>query len=420
LRIAGYTLGCKVNQYDTQAMLELFEGAGYARVGFHEDADVYLVNTCTVTKTGDDKSLKAIRRVAREHPGASIIVAGCLAQRDAERMRLPGVALVVGTAHRAQVVSLFERARSQGLLLSAVGGADEAFEVLAVKRHEGKTRAVLKIQEGCDRHCSYCIIPAVRGPVRSMPLADVRREAAALAENGYREIVLTGIHLMSYGRGEACALADATRAVAEIPGVARVRLGSLEPGEVTAEFARALAACEKICPQFHLSLQSGSASVLRRMNRRYTPDMYAAAADALRARFPRCALTTDIIAGFPGETDAEFQETLKFCEDVALARIHVFPYSPRAGTRAAEMAGQVEDAVKRARVAALRALGNRLEADFVNRLVGTRQSVLFETESEGYTGSFVRVCAKARAGEIKDVYIERAEGNLAYARKEGH
>ena len=419
--IATYTLGCKVNQYDTEAMLESFERAGYRAVPFQEEADVYLINTCTVTGTGDQKSLKTIRRAAREHPDCAIVVCGCLAQREAERIAaMDNVAVVVGVQRRGEVVRLLEEALASGETVNAVGPLKGAgFENLFISRHEGKTRATMKIQEGCDRYCSYCIIPSVRGPVRSMPLSDVADEAARLGAAGYREIVVTGIHLASYGRGTDWTLLDAVRAVHDAPGVERVRLGSLEPVTVTEDFARGMAALPGLMRQFHLSLQSGSASVLKRMRRRYTPEEYLAAVDTLRRYMPDCAVTTDIIVGFPGETEAEFAETLDFARRAALARIHVFPYSRRKGTVADAMEGHVDEAVKHERARKLIELGNQLERGFVSQLIGTRQQVLFEQPagdglSEGYTGQYVRVRAQAAPGEIHTVMLERAEGTLAY------
>ena len=418
--IAVHTLGCKVNQYDTEAMLERFERAGYACVPVREEADVYLINTCTVTGTGDTKSEKLIRRCARLHPDCAIVVAGCLAQRDAERvLGMDNVRLVVGTQARGQVVELLERALAEGTRINAVNslkGAD--FEALTVSRHEGRTRATMKIQEGCDRWCAYCIIPAVRGPVRSMPLTDVRREAERLAGAGYREIVVTGIHLASYGRGPEDTLLDAIRAVHDAPGVERVRLGSLEPLIVTEDFARELSEMPGLMRQFHLSMQSGSATVLERMRRRYTPEEYLEACDTLRKYMPDCAITTDVIAGFPGETEAEFQETLAFVEKVGFARIHAFPYSRRSGTVADRMPDQIDEGTKHARTNELIGLGNKLEEEFVKGLIGSVQSVLFEVEAgenlaEGYTGQYVRVRAVAEPGSIHRVRITGAEGKLA-------
>ena len=425
MKVAFHTLGCKVNQYDSEAMLECFARAGYEIVPFSQEADVYGVNTCTVTGTGDAKSLKLIRRLHREHPEAKIIVCGCLAQRDAARVLLPGVALVIGVQHRAQVVELFERAVASGEPLCAVDSLkDAAFENLSVSRHEGKTRATMKIQEGCDRFCTYCVIPYVRGPVRSMPLPAVREEAVRLAGAGYREIVVTGIHLASYGRGEGTTLLDAIHAVAEPEGVKRIRLGSLEPLIVTPEFVEGIAAESKVCRHFHLSMQSGSAGVLRRMRRRYTPEEYLHAVERLRAAFPDCAITTDVLTGFPGETDAEAQETVEFVRRVAFARIHVFPYSPRAGTIAAAMPNPVDDAKKQWRTNELLEIGNQLEAAYVQRLTGTTQEVLFERQleggwAEGLTGQYVRVRALARANELLPVRLLSRQGTVVLGEAQG-
>ena len=421
--IATYTLGCKVNQYDTEAMLESFERAGYEAVPFRDAADVYLINTCTVTGTGDQKSLKTIRRVAREHPDCAIVVCGCLAQREAEQIvRMDNVRLVVGVQRRAEVVSLLEAAVRDGTSVNAVSSLKGAsFENLFVSRHEGKTRATMKIQEGCDRYCTYCIIPSVRGPVRSMPLDDVRAEAERLAASGYREIVVTGIHLASYGRESGDRLIDAIRAVHDAPGVERVRLGSLEPVTATEDFARALSEMPGIMRQFHLSLQSGSKGVLKRMRRRYTPDEYRQSVENLRKYMPDCAITTDVIAGFPGETEEEFQESMDFIRDVRLARIHAFPYSRRKGTVADAMPDQVDEAVKRERTQKLIALGNQLERNFVLSMLNTVQPVLFEQPvgepgcglAEGYTGQYIRVRAKAEPGIIAPVRLTASEGTLA-------
>ena len=417
--IAVHTLGCKVNQYDSEAMLESFEKAGYESVPFDQDADVYLVNTCTVTGTGDQKSLKLIRRLNREHPDAGIIVAGCLAQRDAEKVALPGVKLIVGVQRRSEVVALYQEAVRRGALIDATAPLKDApFETLFVSRHEGKTRATMKIQEGCDRYCAYCVIPYVRGPVRSMPLEALRAEARRLAESGYREIVLTGIHLASYGRGTNETLLDAIRAVQETPGVMRIRLGSLEPKVVTEEFARELSGFDKLCPQFHLSLQSGSDGVLKRMHRRYTADEYRQAADTLCAYFENPAITTDVIAGFPGETDEEHAETEAFLRKIGFARIHVFPYSRRSGTVADRLPGQVPEEVKKIRANKLIEIGNQLEIAYVQSLKGAEKEVLFETASpdggaEGYTREYVRVRADARPGEIRRVRIGETQGTLA-------
>ena len=416
-RAAFHTLGCKVNQYDTEAMLESFERAGYEIVPFNSEADVYLLNTCTVTGTGDQKSYKMMRRIAREHPGAGIIAAGCLAQREAEKiLAMDNVRLVIGVQRRAEVVTLYEEAQRTGSAINAVSGLKNAsFESLFVARHEGKTRATMKIQEGCDRYCSYCIIPYVRGPVRSMHIDAVRAEAQRLANAGYQEIVVTGIHLGSYGRGEDFTLLDAIKAVHDTG--ARVRIGSLEPITVTDGFARELSMLPNLMRQFHLSMQSGSDTVLKRMHRRYDSAEYMRAVEAIRRYMPDSALTTDVIAGFPGETEQEHAETMAFVEKVGFARIHVFPYSRRSGTVADRLDGQVSEETKKIRTQELIELGNKLELNFVKYTEGTVQTVLFETQdgefSEGYTQHYVRVRARAEAGTIRQVTVTCAEGKTA-------
>ena len=415
---AFFTLGCKVNQYDTEAMLERFKDSGYEIVSFDKRADVYLINTCTVTGTGDSKSKKLIRRKARENPDCDIIVAGCLAQREADSLiRMDNVRLVIGVQNRAKVVELYERAVSSGEPVNAVEQLNGAsFEKLFVTRHEGKTRATMKIQEGCDRYCSYCIIPYVRGPIRSMPLASVRDEAKRLSGAGYKEIIVTGIHMGSYGKDTGDSLIDAIRAAHDAG--ARIRLGSLEPVTVTDEFAYDLSGLDNLMRQFHLSLQSGSQSVLERMKRRYTPEEYIDAVKILRKYMPDCAITTDVLTGFPGETDEEARQTLDFVEKCGFARIHVFPYSRRKGTRADLLPDQISEEVKHARTRELIALGNKLEEAFVNKTTGSVQSVLFETSekglSSGYTQHYVRVFAPCECGTVSTVRIVRTEGASAY------
>lgn len=416
-RIAAYTLGCKVNQYDTEAMLEQFISAGYQPVEYPGEADVYLINTCTVTGTGDQKSLKTIRSIYRNHPDAAIIVAGCLAQRDAERMaELPGVILVIGVQHRSEALSLFEQATGRGEKINAVRDLKGAqFEKLSVVRHEGHTRAIMKIQEGCDRYCSYCIIPMVRGPVRSLPLADVARESDRLAAEGYMEIVLTGIHLASYGRDTGDTLAGAIDAVS-LSGVPRIRLGSLEPPAASDAFLKYLSGNPRVMRHLHLSMQSGSDGVLKRMKRRYTSGEYMEAVDRIRRYLPGASITTDVLCGFPGETDAEAAETLEFVERVGFSKIHVFPYSRREGTAADRLPGQLPKKIKQSRAAELLSLGNKLELAYAKSMIGNEYEVLFEERvdggCEGYTGQYVRVVADAPPGSIRRVMIDGLRGPM--------
>ncbi len=396
--VAFHTLGCKVNQYDSQAMLELFEQSGYQPGDFDQPCDVYVVNTCTVTGTGDKKSLQAVRRARRLNPAADIIVCGCMAQRDGEKLLADTDArLILGTARRAEIVTLLEQAQREHIRLCAVTDVRRAaFEPLLITRQEGRTRATLKIQEGCDRFCTYCIIPYVRGGIRSRSVQDVRDEAARLAQAGYREIVLTGIHLTSYGRDlkNDDTLLSVIRAVHDIAGVERIRLGSLEPVIATADFARALGEMPKLCPQFHLALQSGCDSVLRRMRRRYDTAAFRESAQALRAVFPDCALTTDVMSGFPGETDAEHRQSLDFCREMRFARMHVFPYSEREGTVAATMPDPVPRHIREERARELIALGAGMAEDYRRAQLGTVRRVLFEQCAEGvsvgYTPEYMR------------------------------
>ena len=396
--VAFHTLGCKVNQYDSQAMLELFERAGYQPGDFDQPCDVYVVNTCTVTGTGDKKSLQAVRRARRLNPAADIIVCGCMAQRDGEKLLADTDArLILGTARRAEIVTLLEQAQREHTRLCAVTDVRRAaFEPLLITHQEGRTRATLKIQEGCDRFCTYCIIPYVRGGIRSRSVQDVRDEAARLAQAGYREIVLTGIHLTSYGRDlkNGDTLLSVIRAVHDIAGVERIRLGSLEPVIATADFARALGEMPKLCPQFHLALQSGCDSVLRRMRRRYDTAAFRESAQALRAVFSDCALTTDVMSGFPGETDAEHRQSLDFCREMRFARMHVFPYSEREGTAAATMPDPVPRHIREERARELIALGAGMAEDYRRAQLGTVRRVLFEQCAEGvsvgYTPEYMR------------------------------
>ena len=418
--VAFHTLGCKVNQYDTQAMRERFEEAGFRTVDFEDRADVYVVNTCTVTGTGDKKSMQTIRRCHRNNPDAAIVVTGCLAQRAADELKLPGVRLVLGTQRRGEVVQLLAQALEQDCALIAVETLRQApFEHLTVHAHEGHTRATMKIQEGCDRWCTYCIIPSVRGPIRSRPLDEIRAEAQSLAAAGFKEVVLTGIHLTSYGREQhgAITLLDAIRAVHEVEGIERIRLGSLEPVIVTEAFVQGIAAMPKVCHQFHLALQSGSDTVLARMRRRYTSGEFLAACAMLRGAFEDCALTTDVMTGFPGETEEEFAQTVDTCQRAGFARMHVFPYSEREGTKAAAMAGSVPRHIREERARQLIAVGKELERAALEGRIGKTDEVLIEEidaqgRGTGYTGGYMRVHVQgAQPGEIVRVRITGIEND---------
>jgi len=415
--VATHTLGCKVNQYDTQAMLELFLRRGYEAVPFSAEADVYIINTCTVTGTGDKKSLQTARRIRRSHPDSQIILCGCLAQRMGEKLLETGARLVIGTQHRLQVVDLLEQAVAEGRQICAVNelNATTPFEELTISDQADHTRAILKIQEGCNNHCAYCIIPSVRGPIRSRSLDEICTESKRLAEAGFREVVLTGIHLTSYGRDlkDGTTLLDAIRVVQETDGILRIRLGSLEPTVATKGFAQALKEMDKVCPQFHLALQAGSDTVLARMQRQYNTHMYLEAAANLREAFPLCALTTDVLTGFPGETEAEFEETAAFIRRIGYARIHVFPYSRREGTRADQMAGQLSTAEKEDRARRLIAVGETCSAAYRAIWEDRETGLLLEECRDGiwsgytpeYIHAFIPDCPRCRQGAVLPVRL---------------
>ncbi len=417
MRVAFYTLGCKVNHYETQAMEELFRAAGHTVVPFEDVADAYVVNTCTVTQMSDKKSRQILSQAHRRNPNAPIAAVGCYAEvaKDAVAA-LPGVSLVLGTEGRKDIVRLVERA--------AVGGTVEAdypapfkrraFEELSAQS-DSRTRATLKVQDGCVSFCSYCIIPYARGALRSRTLSSTKKELEALAGRGYREVVLTGIQLSAYGAdlSDHPELADLIALADAIPGLERLRLGSLEPRVITDRFLAVAANSRTLCRQFHLSLQSGSDTVLARMNRRYTTAEYRDAVARIRACMPDAAITTDIIAGFVGETEEEHEETLRFVEEIGFARIHVFPYSRRKGTKADAMEGHLPRARKEARTRELIALGERLEAAFVDRQIGKTVSVIMEDDGTGYTGNYVRVRCGAACGETVNVIITGRDGTVA-------
>jgi threonylcarbamoyladenosine tRNA methylthiotransferase MtaB len=421
--ISAYTLGCKVNQYDTGVMLESFVRAGYRVVPFGEKSDVVLINTCTVTGTGDNKSLKTIRHCARVNPDAAIVVAGCLAQRDAQTVaQIPGVRVVLGTQAREQAVTLLEQAlREDSLILAVKTLAHAPFEESKIDAIDGHTRAVLKIQEGCENRCTYCVIPQVRGPVRSRTLASIRSEIERLCSAGFLEIVLTGIHLNSYGKDTGASLAQAAAAALEAakPFGARIRLGSLEPTVHDEALAQTLRAYDNFCPQFHLALQSGSDSVLARMRRRYNTQQYERSVRAFRNAFENCAVTTDIIAGFPGETKAEFEQTLAFIRQIGFARIHVFPYSQRSGTPAAQMPDQVPVSIRQQRAGVMIEAGRETAQAYLNAMLGKRQTLLVEREIDGmgvgYTETYLR-CVKqgAKAGTLVPVVPRDVRDGVLY------
>lgn len=416
--VGFYTLGCKVNSFDTEAMAELFAGAGYQVVPFEERADVYVVNTCTVTHLGDRKSRNMLRRARRANPGAVIVAAGCYAQVAPEEVSaIEEVDLIIGTQDRHRIVDAVAEYQQNHRKCSYVrdNRDDRVFEELAISQEMGHTRAFLKVQEGCDRFCSYCIVPYARGRVRSRPLDAVTAEVERLVAAGFLEVVLTGIHIASYGieRDDGTNLLTLIQAVAAVPGLKRIRLGSLEPRIMTEEFTSALARIPGFCPHFHLSLQSGSDTVLKRMNRRYTTAEYAEIVARIRRYFDHPAITTDVMVGFPGETDAEFDQTLAFVQAIGFYQIHIFRYSRRKGTVAADMQDQVRETVKAARSHRLSAAAGEMEQAFLQSCEGLVMPVLFEQAGEaggvlGHTPNYIPVEIAGDAtfyGKIRDVRL---------------
>ena len=408
--VAIYTLGCKVNQYETQAMERELLRRGHALVDFDGPADAYVVNTCTVTAVSDKKCRNVIRRARRSAPDAVVAVCGCYAQMEPEAVAALGVDLVSGSAGRMGFLDKLEelhRRRTDRVVSVDPALARREFERLPAGGAAGRTRAMLKVEDGCVNFCSYCIIPYARGPVRSLPLAEAAGQARRLAGEGYHEVVLTGIEISSWGHdlrtGEG--LADLIEAVcAAAPGL-RVRLGSLEPRTITEDFCRRTAALPDLCPHFHLSLQSGCDAVLARMGRKYDTERYHRSIRLLNGYFPDAGITTDLIVGFPGETQEEFEQTLRFLQSCAFSGVHVFPYSRRPGTPAASMPGQLSKEEKEARARRAIALAAEMEQSWLESRIGRTVPVLFEEEKDGWW-----------QGHAPDYALVRAKGEQLHDR----
>ena len=403
MKIGFYTLGCKVNQYETQAMEQLLLARGHEIGSFQEKCDGYVINTCSVTAVADKKNRAVIRRCRRDNPGAIIAVCGCYPQHDAPALEKLGVDVIGGSGDREAFLEQLLTALQTRQFSAQVDNAlrRRTFEVLPAGGLEGRTRAMLKVQDGCVNFCTYCIIPYTRGPIRSAPLELAVEQAKELAAQGYREIVITGIEIASWGvdlpgkPGLAVLIEAICRAVPDL----RIRLGSLEPRIVTEEFCKRLAVLPNLCPQFHLSMQSGSDTVLQRMKRKYDTARYLESIELLKAHFTDCAVTTDMIVAFPGETEEEFRESLAFIRKCGFADMHIFPYSRRPGTPADKMPGQHSNAVKEERSRAAIAVAEEMSQAYRQALIGSTQSVLFEeADGEFYTGhtpNYMKVYVKA-------------------------
>ncbi len=423
-RAAFYTLGCKVNQYETEAMAELFSDAGYEICDFAEKADVYVINTCSVTHIGDRKSRQIIRRAKKTNPDAIVAVTGCYAQTAPDEiLNIEGVNLVIGTKDRKNIVNLAESldANSNMNCVSNIMDNHE-FEELHIKNYSDRTRAFIKIQEGCNQFCSYCIIPYARGPVRSREEGEVLSEIRRLAENGFKEVILTGIHVASYGVDLGnTSLADLLIKADKIEGVRRIRLSSIEPMTLDGKFVDKIKSVKKLCPHFHISLQSGCDETLRRMNRKYTTAQFKEIVDGLRESFPDVAVTTDIMVGFPGETDEEFQKTLDFVNEIQFADAHVFVYSPRRGTPAAKKP-QVADNIKEERSKIIIEATRKSRDEFLRRHIGKTVSVLFEQVVrdgffEGKTDNYINVHVKSEedlSGKFCEAELREVKNGAIY------
>lgn len=427
-KVAFYTLGCKVNQYETEAMLEMFKKNGYVQVESEDFADVYVINTCTVTHMSDRKSRQYIRRMKKKNPDAIIAVVGCYSQVSPEEiLDIEEVNLVMGTNERRQIVEEIKKIDAS----KKVSTVDDimkvrAFEEIEISQSNGKTRAFMKIQDGCDRFCTYCIIPYARGgKVRSRNIDSILEEANKLANNGYKEIVLTGIHVASYGkdlRQEQITLLNVIKEIDKIDGIKRIRLSSVEPVLFTDEFVSEVSKMEKVCPHYHLSLQSGCDETLKRMNRRYTTKEYKTIVDRLRENIPNVAITTDVIVGFPGETNDEFNKTYEFLKEIELSQMHIFKYSPRKGTPAATMENQIDPQMKQFRSEKLLSLDKENFNKFASKFIDKELDVLFESNVvdgmyEGLTTNYIRVVVpsekdiqgeilKVKITKVKEEYVE--------------
>lgn len=418
--VAFYTLGCKVNQYETEAMGEIFERAGYNILDHESKADVYVINTCTVTNLGDRKSRQFIRRAKKMNPKAVIAVVGCYAQTaPKEVLSIEGVNIILGTNDRNKIVEYVEKIQNDNEKINGVMDIMKIkeFEEMTIEEIKGKTRAFLKIQEGCNQYCSYCIIPYARGPIRSRKIEDIIKEVERLADNGFKEIVLTGIHVASYGKDlEDLSLLNVITKVHNVEGIERIRLSSIEPTIMTEEFVFELSKLEKVCHHFHLSLQSGCNETLKRMNRRYTTDEYREIVNRIRKYMTDVSITTDIMVGFPGETDEEFKKTMEFVKEIGFGQIHVFKYSPRKGTPASKYKDQVSSNIKNSRSEKLIDLARESMIKYHQKFIDATRKVLFERPAEdregyyeGLTDNYIRVLCPSNEdleGKIKEVKLK--------------
>ena len=423
-KAALHNLGCKVNAYETESMQQMLEAAGYEIIPFDQKADVYVINTCSVTNIADRKSRQMIHRAKKQNPDGVVVAAGCYVQTSKEQAQADeAIDILIGNNKKHELPQMLEDffAQKGGKKTEVVNIAeDKSYENLTVSRTAEHTRAFIKVQDGCNQFCSYCIIPYARGRVRSRQLSDVLREVEALAKNGYREVVLTGIHLSSYGVDINENLLHLIQEIHKIEGIERIRLGSLEPKIVTEEFARSLSQLPKVCPHFHLSLQSGCDATLKRMNRKYTCEEYARGCELLRKYFEHPAITTDIIVGFPGETEEEFETTRKFLKKIGFFEIHIFKYSVRKGTKAAEMKEQIPEEIKAKRSDILFNDLAPMNHAFLEWYIGNEAEVLMEEKVTfggkeyflGHTKEYVKIAVPYTENMENKLVIGKVKGML--------
>ena len=421
MKVFFHTLGCKVNQYETQEMREQLTKNGYEITEDENVADIFIINSCTVTSESDRKTRQCVRHYKKKYPESTIVLTGCMPQSFPEMAeKLIEADIVLGNKNNKFLVSSLNEffVNSCRTLNMEQHQSGEPLVSSGISRFEERTRAILKIEDGCDRFCSYCIIPKARGRVRWKPIEDIKAEVKALTDNGYREIVLVGINLSAYGKCTELNLADAVFAVSENEKVERIRLGSLEPDHITDELIEKLAKCEKLCPQFHISLQSGCDKILKKMNRHYTSDEYYSLCQKLRKEFKDCTLTTDIMVGFPHETDEDFEITKAFAQKVGFEKIHIFPYSRRSGTVADRMDGQIEKSVKAQRVNALSQVAEEIRNNFLKAQIGKELSVLIEEKQKndvyfGYTPNYTPVkVSQGVVGEFQKIKITNVQDDF--------
>lgn len=420
MKAAIITLGCKVNHYESEGISKRLEQEGYEIVDSSEEADVYIINSCTVTAESDRKTRQAVRKMKRLHPGSTVLLTGCMPQAFPEdAKRLEQADIVTGNKFNSRIPELLEKhIKGQREFAVEEHRQGEQFAGDAVSSYRERTRATLKIEDGCNRFCSYCIIPYARGRVRSKPLDEIEKEADAFAENGYKEIVLVGINLSAYGTDNGSDMAQAVKIAAKPEGIKRVRLGSLEPDHITDGIIEKLKEIPGFCPQFHISLQSGCDKTLKKMNRHYNMDEYRTLCKKLREVFADCTITTDLMTGFPGETQEDFEKSLDFVREIGFEKVHVFPYSKREGTPAAKMAEQVEKAEKERRAKRVIEEAEKIRQEFLKKQKGKTVAVLPEEYSKGfchgYTANYTPVtvnCPPEKCGEIINVKITGVKGD---------